>query len=233
MDAVIFDWGGTLTPWKTMDGRAWWRIAAALAAPVWSTRTGRPRWPNSLRRPRSECGERPGGEPQRHLEDLLAMAGLTADDAFCAIHDAEHDWATFIDPEAPPLLTALRDAASAWVCCPTPRGRGRSTSAFRPRRARRAIDGAVYTSEIPWTKPHPEAFRAAMAASASDPGRCVFVGDRPSTTSSGPQVGMRTVLVPHSNIPAVQRGHTQGEPDAVIQRLADLLPLVDRWRAGG
>ena len=32
VDAVIFDWGGTLTPWKTMDGRGWWRIAARLAA---------------------------------------------------------------------------------------------------------------------------------------------------------------------------------------------------------
>jgi putative hydrolase of the HAD superfamily len=26
------------------------------------------------------------------------------------------------------------------------------------------IDGAVYSSEIDWTKPHPEAFRAAMRA---------------------------------------------------------------------
>ncbi len=25
------------------------------------------------------------------------------------------------------------------------------------------IDGAVYTSEVPWTKPHPEAFLAALA----------------------------------------------------------------------
>ena len=30
IDAVIFDWGGTLTPWKTPDGSAWWRIAARL-----------------------------------------------------------------------------------------------------------------------------------------------------------------------------------------------------------
>ena len=41
------------------------------------------------------------------------------------------------------------------------------------------IDGDVYTSEIPWTKPSPRAFRAAMdAVGATDPARCVYVGDR-------------------------------------------------------
>ena len=43
-------------------------------------------------------------------------------------------------------------------------------------------------------------------------------------------VGMRAVLVPHSEIPDEQRGHTQGEPDAVVHRLADLLTVIDRWR---
>ena len=41
------------------------------------------------------------------------------------------------------------------------------------------IDGAVYTSDIAWTKPAPEAFAAAMeAVGVADPARCVFVGDR-------------------------------------------------------
>ncbi|HEX9552977.1 MAG TPA: HAD family hydrolase, partial [Streptosporangiaceae bacterium] len=26
VDAVIFDWGGTLTPWHTIDGAEMWRI---------------------------------------------------------------------------------------------------------------------------------------------------------------------------------------------------------------
>ena len=41
------------------------------------------------------------------------------------------------------------------------------------------IDGAVYTSEIEHAKPHPEAFRAAVAAvGVDDPAACVYVGDR-------------------------------------------------------
>jgi putative hydrolase of the HAD superfamily len=94
------------------------------------------------------------------------------------------------------------------------------------------IDGAVYTCEIPWTKPHPGAFRAAMdAVGADDPGRCVFVGDRTFDDIYGAkQVGMRAVLVPHSVIPQQQRGHTDGEPDAVVARLSELIGVVDTWR---
>jgi putative hydrolase of the HAD superfamily len=94
------------------------------------------------------------------------------------------------------------------------------------------IDAAVYTSEIRWTKPHPEAFRAALAAvGETDPARAVFVGDRLWDDVHGAKaVGMRAVLVPHSDIPGFQLGPVAGEPDAVVQRLADLLPLVDSWR---
>jgi putative hydrolase of the HAD superfamily len=89
------------------------------------------------------------------------------------------------------------------------------------------IDGAVYSSEIPWTKPHPEAFRAAMAAvGVDDPGSCVFVGDRPYDDIHGAKsIGMRAVLIPHSEVPA----YPAAEPDAVITRLTELPPLLDRW----
>jgi putative hydrolase of the HAD superfamily len=89
------------------------------------------------------------------------------------------------------------------------------------------IDGAVYTSEIPWVKPHPEAFRAAMRAiGASDPASCVFVGDRPYDDIYGAkQAGMRAVLVPNSDVPPFEGA----EPDAVISRLAELLDHLDRW----
>ena len=82
------------------------------------------------------------------------------------------------------------------------------------------IDGAVYSSEIEWTKPHPEAFRAALAAvGVAEPARAVFVGDRLFEDIYGAnQVGMRAVLIPHSVIPPQQLG-TDGTPDAIIEEL--------------
>jgi putative hydrolase of the HAD superfamily len=55
------------------------------------------------------------------------------------------------------------------------------------------IDGAVYTSEISWTKPHRGAFEAAMAAvGMTEPADCVFVGDRPFDDVYGAKsIGMR------------------------------------------
>jgi putative hydrolase of the HAD superfamily len=43
---------------------------------------------------------------------------------------------------------------------------------------------------------------------------------------------MRAVLVPHSAIPENQKGHVEGDPDAVVQRLSELLPVVEAWAAG-
>jgi putative hydrolase of the HAD superfamily len=95
------------------------------------------------------------------------------------------------------------------------------------------IDGDVYTSEIPWVKPHPEAFGAAMAAvGVSDPARCVYVGDRVYEDVHGAQsAGMRAVLVPHSEIPVDQRVSVDVVPDGVAHRLLDVLALVDGWNS--
>ena len=62
----------------------------------------------------------------------------------------------------------------------------------------------------------------------------MFVGDRLWDDIHGAQqVGMRAVFVPHSDLPELQRGPVDGRPDAIVQRLADLLPIVDGWRGSG
>ncbi len=236
VDAVIFDWGGTLTPWKALDGRSWWRIAGELAAagviPADEVEaTGARLWQAEEELWRRAREEHRSGT----LAEVLAAAGLTPDEAFYAIHDAEYEWATYLDPEAPELFAGLRERGiRVGVLSNTAWTRAQHERIFARDGVDHLLDGAVYTSEIAWTKPHPEAFLAAMrAVGASDPSRCVFVGDRPFDDIFGArQVGMRAVLVPHSDIPAVQRGHTQGEPDAVVRRLGDLLGVVDGWRAG-
>lgn len=228
VEAVIFDWGGTLTPWKTADGQAWRRIAAQL---VESDRVDEVA--AKLEAADEELWRR---SREDHLSGTLAevfAAAEIADDEYAySVHDQEWEWATLLDPDAPPLLEGLKERGlRVGVLSNTSWPRVRHEQIFVRDRVDHLIDGAVYTCEIPWTKPHPKAFRAAMAAiGVSEPDRCVFVGDRPFDDIYGASnAGMRTVLLPHSVLPDVQRGHIVGEPDAVINRLGELLPLIDSW----
>jgi putative hydrolase of the HAD superfamily len=87
------------------------------------------------------------------------------------------------------------------------------------------IDARLYTSEMPWMKPHPEAFAAALQALEVRAEQAVFVGDRPFDDIYGAkQAGMRAVLRPNAAVP----GHDV-EPDARITRLSELPPLLDGW----
>ena len=139
-------------------------------------------------------------------------------------------WAphTITDPDVPPLLRLLRERSiKVGVLSNTVWPRALHERVFRRDGVLELIDGAVYSSEIPWTKPHPEAFRAAMAAvGVTDPAACVFVGDRPYDDIFGAKsLGMRAVLIPNSTVPAYEGAI----PDAVITRLSDLLPHLDNW----
>jgi putative hydrolase of the HAD superfamily len=229
VDAVIFDWGGTLTPWKTSDGKAWLRIAARLVPPEQVEEVAA-----AMKVAEEELWRRSRDDHvSGTLAEIFVAAGLTAHDLAYAAHDEEWEWATFLDPDAVPLLTGLRERGiRVGVLSNTLWTRSRHEQIFARDGIDHLIDAAVYTCEIPWTKPHPEAFRAAITAvGVSDPARCVFIGDRPFDDIFGARrVGMRTVLVPHSEIPDAQRGHTDGEPDAVILSLTDILDVVDGWR---
>jgi putative hydrolase of the HAD superfamily len=151
------------------------------------------------------------------------------------VYESGWDPHSLIDPQAPGVLAGLRERGiRVGVLSNTIWSREHHERIFARDGVLDLFDGAVYSSEIPWTKPHPEAFLAAVAATgASDPSRCVFVGDRLFDDIYGARnVGMRAVFVPHSAVPPHQVGHTLGEPDATIHALGDLLPLVDSWRAG-
>ena len=220
--SVIFDWGGTLTPWHVIDPAHAWHTAvddAELAA--------------RLHAAENEIWIRTRDEHlSGNLDEVFAAVGFTPDDTF---HTAFHAWwdpHTYTDPDVEPLFTALKErGVKIGILSNTTWSRERHEAIFERDGVRHLIDGAVYSSEIPWTKPHPSAFKAAMdAVGADDPAACVFVGDRLFDDIYGAKsAGMRAVHVPHSVIPADQHGHTEGEPDAVVQRLSQLLAIVDRW----
>jgi putative hydrolase of the HAD superfamily len=224
IDAVIFDWGGTLTPWHTIDHVVLWEAVCALyfpadhqdrAAAILAAELSA--WDLARTRLRSST-----------LCAVLEQAAVEAPDGLIAAYRREFERHTFTDPAAAEVLAHLRARGiRTGVLSNTLWPRAWHDDIFRRDGVLGLIDGAVYSSEIAWTKPHPQAFLAAMAAvGAADPGRCVFVGDRPWDDISGAKaVGMRAVLVPHSEVPSFD----EVTPDAVIADLAELPSVLESW----
>ena len=229
LEAVVFDWGGTLTPWHAVD------FAAEAQALALAALDAHPEAHLDLQRANQVVWARSkDAQVSATLADVFTEAGLTHDDGLLTAYRAFWEPHTHLDPDVPALFRALRgDGLRVGVLSNTVWPRAWHEDLFARDGVLDLLDGAVYTSEVPWTKPSPEAFRAAArTVGVEDPTRCVFVGDRLFDDVWGAsQVGMRTVLVPHSDIPPEQVGHSVGEPDAVVHRLADVLDVVRRWRS--
>jgi putative hydrolase of the HAD superfamily len=222
IDAVIFDWGGTLTPWHNVEPLQAWVAAvgdAELAARLLAAEEDV--WIRSRDEHRSATlAEVFAAVDVEHTEEMLRSF---------------HEWwepHTYLDPDVPELFAALRARGiRIGILSNTIWPRSEHERIFARDGVLHLIDGAVYTSEIAWTKPHQQAFCSAMdAVGVTDPARAVFVGDRPFDDIHGAKsAGMRAVLVPHSDIPEVQKGAVEGEADAIIQRLSELPAVLDRW----
>ncbi len=225
--AVIFDWGGTLTPWHTVDYEDLWhevclrhypagqvaRIAAAICAAEQEL------WQATDRSHTSAT-----------LTQVFQRAQVSATEALLASYFEAWEPHTITDPQAAPLLRDLRGRGiKIGVLSNTMWPRSAHERIFHRDRLSGLIDGAVYSSEIQWAKPHPEAFRAAMrAVGVDDPAECVFVGDRPYDDIHGAkQAGMRAVLRPNTAVP----GYPGAAPDAVITQLSELPRHLAVWQA--
>jgi putative hydrolase of the HAD superfamily len=228
IEAVLFDWGGTLTPWHTVDMEEEARaLALAAVEPE----------PDAYRAlheaTRAVWGRSKESHASATLRDIFEHAGLTHDEGMLTAYREFWEPHTLTDPDVPELLDRLRaDGLKVGILSNTVWPRAWHEEFFARDGVLELIDGAVYTSEVPWTKPAPEAFLAAMeAVGVSDPAACVFVGDRLFDDVWGAQrVGMRTIHIPHSEIPVEQLGHSEGRPDAVVHRLAEIYDVVTAWR---
>lgn len=231
IDAVIFDWGGTLTRWHDIDFHA---EALALAHAV--VATGDAHDPalhvEALHRANQAVWGRSRDEQRSGtVADLFLEAGLEHDPELLGHYREFWEPHTLTDPQVRPLWAwlASRDIRVG-VLSNTIWPREWHEDFFRRDGVLDLIDGAVYTSEVPWTKPAPEVFHASVeAVGLSEPARCVYVGDRLFEDVYGSQaVGMRAVWIPHSEIPPEQRGHVEGRPDAVAHELAEIPELLAR-----
>jgi putative hydrolase of the HAD superfamily len=230
---VIFDWGGTLTRWHDIDFH---EESRALAAAVVNAehhseaeltdrllRAGDIIWGRSRDTQRSA-----------RIADLFDEAGLEHDPELLHAYRGFWEPHTQTDPEVRPLWERLRaEGLKIGVLSNTIWPREWHRAFFERDGVLDLIDGDVYSSEIAWTKPAPQAFAAARAAvGVEDPAACVYVGDRLFEDVWGSQQArMRSIFVPHSTIPTAQQGHTEGEPDAVVRRLSEIADVVRDWSA--
>ena len=230
LEAVIFDWGGTLTRWHDVDFHA---ESLALAQAVVNAehhsaaeitarlhRAGDVVWGRSRDLQQSAT-----------IDDLFAEAGLEHDPELLSAYYEFWEPHTATDPECRPMFEDLRAMGlRVGVLSNTIWPREWHVGFFERDGVYDLVDGDVYTSEIPWTKPSPQAFGAAMeAVGVDDPAACVYVGDRLYDDIWGArQAGLGAIHVPLSTIPAAQVGHTEGEPDAVVHALSQVPDAVRR-----
>ena len=232
VDAVVFDWGGTLSVYADIDMMDMWRLAARHLAPdreeelcARLVAVEEASWARIAVDQRSTT-----------LSSLLALAsaelGLDVAEAVLEEAATHHldSWTPHVrhDPDAVPTLAALRASGLAIGLLSNTHWPRTFHEHFLERDGlAELIDVRCYTSEMEHTKPHPAAFGTVLdALGVDDPGRAVFVGDRPYDDVHGSRsFGMRAVLRPNPLVPGYDV-----EPDAVIEALPELLATVDRWR---
>ena len=235
IDAVIFDWGGTLAHYAAVELEDMWRLAARHIAPGRTDEVSaqlaaveEAYWARTTTDQRSST-----------LAELLEEARLTLGfDVEAAVFEeaATHyldTWTPHIvhDIEAAPMLEGLRARGiRTGLLSNTHWPRAYHEHFLERDGLAHLIDARLYSSELPYMKPHASAFEAALAAlGVTDPTHAVFVGDRPFDDVHGAQrLGMRGVLRPNPAVPAFDV-----VPAATIERLSELLTHIDRWQALG
>lgn len=246
VEAVVFDGGGTLTPWHTIDLGEQWRV---FAREVHGIAVDSAEVPEEDLARAHELAERileaedrawqrtRTDQSSAHLDDVLRAAGVDPqhDRHHLALAAYRRFWEpyTVTDPQVRPLweaLTALE--LKVGVLSNTIWSRDYHREVFARDGVLDLIDADVYSSEIHVTKPHAEAFRTVCSALDVDPTNAVYVGDRLFEDVLGPQeVGMRAIWVPHSDIPRDQQVAVDVTPDAVVDELVEVEAVVRGWLA--
>ena len=234
IEAVLFDWGGTLTPFHSVDLIDAWRVAAEVLAPDRVDEVAaallaaeRDVWARTETTMRSAT-------THEVLRAASEAVGLPVE---AALHDAAlapyFDWwspTTHARPAARRVLTSLRDRGLVTgLLSNTHWPRDRHEQWLRRDGLLDLLDARVYTCDLQHVKPHADAFAALLEAVGVEPARAVFVGDRLHDDVFGAQaIGMRAVWLRNDAVPSYDV-----VPAAVIDDLDELVDVVDGWRQVG
>ena len=231
IEAIIFDWGGTLSQWANQEVvDTLWRPAAEVLeadradelhqalleaeGAMWQT----------LR----------DGQESARLNEIVAAAAISA--GLTNIDHLHADAAQAYLNAWSPLITHHPDALPVLAACKSIGLKtGLLSNTHWPAEFHNSmlerdgladyLDVCVYSCEISHMKPHPVAFRSVLRALDVTPSKTVFVGDRLHDDIFGAQQsGMRAVYAAHG-----MEDDFDVTPDAVIHSLSELIPLLDSW----
>ena len=228
--AVLFDWGGTLTSFHSVDLLDAWVVAAEVLAPERSDEVAA-----ALLASEREIWERTTSSMRSAttaevLTAASAAVGLPVDEV---LH--EQAVASYLDHWAPTsvaradaraLLHALRDRGlRTGLLSNTHWPRARHEEWLARDGLLDLLDARIYTSDLDVVKPHPRAFQALLDAVEVDASASVFVGDRLWDDINGAkQLDMRAIWVRNAVVPSYDV-----EPDAVVDELGEIVAVIDGW----
>lgn len=231
VEAVIFDWGGTLSEWAEVDMMDMWRLAARHLSPAHEDElTAKLVAVEQASFDRIAVDQRAST-----LASLLALASAELDldvtDAVLEEAGLHHldSWTPHVrhDPEAGPVLAALKERGLRIGLLSNTHWPRAFHEHFLERDGLvEFIDVRCYTSEMDFTKPHPSAYAEVLdRLGVATPAAAVFVGDRLYDDVYGAQsAGLRGVWRRSSTTPPFEV-----EPDAEVDSLAELPGLIDAW----
>ena len=220
-DAVIFDWGGTLTQWHDIDFHA---ESLALAHAVIGVASTPPHvHAEALHRANQVIWGRSRDHQQSStVADLFSAAGLDHDPELLSHYREFWEPHTSTDAQVGPLFRTLHERGirvgvlsnTVW-----PASRHEDSSPATACSTSSTVPSTPARSRGPSPLPRRSGPRW-RGSEVTDPSRCVFVGDRLFDDIWGARnAGLKAIHVPHSDIPAEQVGHSEGEPHAVAHGL--------------
>lgn len=232
VEAVIFDWGGTLSHWVPQERvPEFWRAAASAIDPARIDDLA-----DALLRAEYGVWDRIRGAQRSGKIDEIFAAAMAEHDLELAEAEFQLAAGKYFEawelelhhkPDAVPMLAALKSMGlKTALLSNTHWPREFHEMLLERDGLAEFLDARVYSSEISHVKPHPIAFRAALKALDVRPARAVFVGDRRYDDVFGAQsAGMRAVLVR----PGPENDDFDVTPDATIDSLGALVGVVDDW----